>query len=602
MSHYLLATAEVEWQGDTPRSRSYDDIYWHPGRALEEKTHVFTAPLRRRLEQLRHRQALQLTVGELGFGFGVNFLLTASLWCEMPGDGVLTYISVEKHPVTLADLARYHRLLRHQQGVAPALLEALREAWLPPVAGQHTLWLADRVRLILIFGDAAESLSELDAQADAWFLDGFAPSRNAAMWSHELLHLLFARSRPGALVSSYSVAGAVRRGLSQAGFLVTKEPGFGSKQEMLMAYRRGEWRPRHKQAPSLVIAGAGLAGHFCAEAAARHGLAAKLVGGRLGNPSDIPQLAVFPQLATKAEARHRFSLAAFLYMKSAPGMKQTGVVQAPRNQAEKARLQAVAELFPDELIEWRDGCLHFHQAGWWALGDFAQALGLNAQEGFIKDISRDGDAWLCRLQGGETLAAEALILATGQDTSLTGNIFGLRAVRGQALSLPSAGLEAVTTGTVTIFPTDLSAGQGRSVISGSYARSRDPAPWDKDTEALLAAAQAVQPSLAAGREDMDIYVGIRAAARDRLPLVGAVPTQQALDQAVPGARQLAEHQPGLFICNGFGSRGATHARLCAEQLISQILGEASPLSRPQLKMLSPARFALRDSRPNNQEG
>ena len=76
---------------------------------------------------------------------------------------------------------------------------------------------------------ADEALARWDGRADAWFLDGFSPALNPAMWRDEVLALVAARSAPGATAATFTVAGQVRRGLLAAGFAVEKQPGFGRK-------------------------------------------------------------------------------------------------------------------------------------------------------------------------------------------------------------------------------------------------------------------------------------------------------------------------------------------------------------------------------------
>jgi tRNA U34 5-methylaminomethyl-2-thiouridine-forming methyltransferase MnmC len=72
-----------------------------------------------------------------------------------------------------------------------------------------------------------------DPNFDAWFLDGFAPSRNPDMWSLELMQALFDKTRSGGSFATYAAAGFVRRNLQAAGFTVDRRPGFAGKREML---------------------------------------------------------------------------------------------------------------------------------------------------------------------------------------------------------------------------------------------------------------------------------------------------------------------------------------------------------------------------------
>lgn len=203
---YLLEPAAISWEGGTPVSPLFEDIYWHRDQALQEKQFVFVDAVARQLEQVDSITSnLQFTVAELGFGFGINCLLTAEFWQQHAGDAQLNLVSFEKHPVRREDLAG---LLN---GLPLSFADALLDQYPPPIRGQHVIWLAPNIRLLLVLDDAERGLSELDADVDHWYLDGFSPSRNPALWASSIVRQVFARSRPGAVVSTYSAAGHVRR-------------------------------------------------------------------------------------------------------------------------------------------------------------------------------------------------------------------------------------------------------------------------------------------------------------------------------------------------------------------------------------------------------
>ena len=74
---------------------------------------------------------------------------------------------------------------------------------------------------------------------DAWYLDGFAPSKNPQMWDTNLYTQMNRLAKNHATVATYTVAGVVRRGLAAAGFSIERKPGFGTKREMLTAQFNG---------------------------------------------------------------------------------------------------------------------------------------------------------------------------------------------------------------------------------------------------------------------------------------------------------------------------------------------------------------------------
>jgi len=186
----------------------------------------------------RWRGLERFVIVETGFGLGLNFLATWQCWRDDPqACGHLHFVSFERHPLSGADLAVVQR--RWPELAEPA--GQLQRQWPAPNAGAHRLQFeGERVLLTLHFGDAAELLQQHAAgiHGDAFFLDGFAPAKNPALWSPHILKALAKSAAPGATLATWTVAAAVRQGLSAAGFAVTKAPGFGTKREMLRGVRR----------------------------------------------------------------------------------------------------------------------------------------------------------------------------------------------------------------------------------------------------------------------------------------------------------------------------------------------------------------------------
>ena len=89
--------------------------------------------------------------------------------------------------------------------------------------------------LNVITGDARETLPKWREQADAWFLDGFAPSKNPELWEPQLLTEVAHHTNDGGTAATYSAAGHVRASLQAAGFHVERKPGFGRKRHMTVA-------------------------------------------------------------------------------------------------------------------------------------------------------------------------------------------------------------------------------------------------------------------------------------------------------------------------------------------------------------------------------
>lgn len=210
-----------------PYSRAFDDHFYCRSDGRLECGHVF---LSGNYLPARWQRAAPFRIAELGFGTGLNLCETWRQWRgSAPDDASLHFTSFERFPMARADI---ERALAHWPEIERerAILTA---AWPDAPAGRVEIDLEPRVRLTVVCGSALESLGQETTPFDAWYLDGFAPSRNPDMWSVELMDEVFRLTVPGGRFGTYAAAGFVRRNLANAGFIVERRPGFAGKREML---------------------------------------------------------------------------------------------------------------------------------------------------------------------------------------------------------------------------------------------------------------------------------------------------------------------------------------------------------------------------------
>lgn len=230
---------QLEWlDGDVPRAEGFGDTYFSKAGGLAETRHVFLAG-NRLPERFAGRSAF--TIAEFGFGTGLNFLTTLKALQASGGAPKLTYVSFELHPMTREQLGRALAAFPDLADLAAGLLET----WAPePGWNRLELCGAD---LLLGVGDARELIRDLrtagaGAQAgtvpiapvDAWFLDGFSPSRNPELWAADLLQAAHDLTAEDGTLATYTAAGWVRRNLQAAGFAIRKVSGFAGKREMVV--------------------------------------------------------------------------------------------------------------------------------------------------------------------------------------------------------------------------------------------------------------------------------------------------------------------------------------------------------------------------------
>jgi len=215
-------------------SRHFGDVYFSLDGGLAQARHVFIDG-----NDLRPRFAAvsggTFQVAELGFGTGLNFIATWAAWESAQhlrrATARLVYTGFELYPLAPADMARalsgFPSLASYARGLVAAL------------AHEPTGAMFESVCLRVIVGDARGCLPAQPWQADAWFLDGFAPAKNPQLWEPALLRQVFAHTKAGGTAATYTAAGGVRRALAGAGFRVMRIKGCGRKRHMTCAYREG---------------------------------------------------------------------------------------------------------------------------------------------------------------------------------------------------------------------------------------------------------------------------------------------------------------------------------------------------------------------------
>ncbi|WP_347137641.1 tRNA (5-methylaminomethyl-2-thiouridine)(34)-methyltransferase MnmD [Paracoccus sp. SSK6] len=204
---------QLDWRdGGVPVSTRFDDPYFSLAGGLAETRHVFLDG-----NDLPARLRPGFHVAELGFGTGLNCLALAQV-AAVP----VTMTSFEGWPMSLAQLEQAHAAFPELADLSAQL----RAGW-----GRDVIHVG-LVELHLVIGDVAQTLPGWQGRADAWFLDGFSPAKNPAMWAPEIMAHVGRCTAPGGSFATYTAAGAVRRALAEAGFSVTRRPGFGRKRHM----------------------------------------------------------------------------------------------------------------------------------------------------------------------------------------------------------------------------------------------------------------------------------------------------------------------------------------------------------------------------------
>lgn len=229
-----MDTAKIIWRDNQPFSAEFNDVYFSSDNGLAETEYVF---LQGNQLAARWKQAdlKQFTIVETGFGSGLNFLCVAKLWLTCaPKDARLHFISIEKYPLSLADMTETSRMWPTLNALNSDFLTLYQTLIAQNASTEKSGDLGkNNINLTLLIGDISHCLEMINKNIDAWFLDGFSPAKNPDMWSQQLFGKMAELANPHTTFSTFTASSLVRRGLIKAGFHVSKQTGFGKKREML---------------------------------------------------------------------------------------------------------------------------------------------------------------------------------------------------------------------------------------------------------------------------------------------------------------------------------------------------------------------------------
>lgn len=327
MQFPLIQKPDIEMRGEyggVPYSRHYADKYfseidgWAESKAIYFRANDLPA---------RWQGKNDFCVGELGFGSGLNFLMTYKAWQDDPQrPSQLYYVAIERAPVSI-DIIRQ---IGHNWPALAPYAEELIAQFPGDKLGNHSLSFAKgAVRLLLSHGAADAVLSQWDQRVEAWYLDGFAPSRNPSLWDDHLFKLVARNSAEGATLASFTAAGAVRRGLQAAGFKISKQAGFAGKRERITGYfaphnpKQGSQRREILSTDShIYIIGGGVVGLHVAWSLRARGASQPITIldnetiGANACASNTPMAMVMPQISSEMTMRGLLHWQAYHYARA----------------------------------------------------------------------------------------------------------------------------------------------------------------------------------------------------------------------------------------------------------------------------------------------
>ena len=659
---FTIQHAKIHFnQENTPVSDKFDDVYFSNQDGLAETHYVFLEG-NQLWERWVNYQEAHFVIAETGFGTGLNFFAVTTLFREFrqkhPDSPLkrLYFISFEKYPLLLDALQQAH--LAYPQ--FSHLAQHLQQHWLNPIQGCYRFHF-DETTLDLWFGDVAENLPQLgdymNGKIDAWFLDGFAPSKNPDMWNEQLYQQMFRFTKPQGTFATFTVASAVRKGLENAGFNIKKRKGFGKKRECLSGQKTHEkltalstpWfhsQPANLKEQDIAIIGGGIASLCTAISLVKRGAKITIYCENEQtalNASGNKQGAFYPQLSDNNERNIRFYIHAFAYghqflqwaiqQQIEFEHEFCGVALCAYNEKTESKLNKIADLnLPSDLYQSLNqselsekvglplpfGGGFIPQGAWLAPRQLVQDAFafLEKQSIQIKTsqkvtaLSQTEHGWQIKTAENETFNHEVIVLANGHKLTEFEQTrkLPLYPVRGQVSQIPTSAnlLKLKTVLCYDGYLTPVDQAKTSHCIGASHVR--DNATREFSLIEQQENQQKIQQNIPEDwTKEVDTSgniarIGVRCSVRDLTPMMGAVPhfsAQQTQYQNLFNLRrrkqtiEQAENYPNLYLIGALGSRGLTSAPLLGETLASLIYGEPLPMSEDLIHNLMPNRSWVR---------
>jgi len=204
-----------------------EETYHSKHGALQEAVHVFID------NGLNLINSCDINILELGFGTGLNVLVTIDAYLKIDKESKINYFSVEKYPVLLKEVAElsYSELFSNHN-VKDLSLKIHDLEW--EVANELTPGFS----LTKIEKDFFDLKSTELPPIDLVYFDCFGARVQPDLWEMELLEIVAGKMNSGGLLTTYSSKGSVRRNLIELGFEVEKKQGPPGKREMMIAWKK----------------------------------------------------------------------------------------------------------------------------------------------------------------------------------------------------------------------------------------------------------------------------------------------------------------------------------------------------------------------------
>ena len=571
--------------GESIASKDYQDRYFQVN-GFEESKEVYIDGnnLEERWESF---SGSCFTIGELGFGLGLNFLTMMHCWLKKERSFNLDYIGIDKKILEKSNLIMLEEAFPNLKNE----IKVLKECDIVGHNGFECISIPDlKIRLILITEDIQKAINDICvSNIDAWFLDGFDPKKNPEMWEEDILKTVFDLSSCDSSFSSFTSVGRIRRALLENGFEVSKVSGFGTKRHRIIGKKFIE-NKKSNGIKKIAILGAGLSGSNLAFNLANANIEVDIYDALADlnkGSSSGPIASMYPKFSLDNSPRSKFLIASYFfslnfYIKNL-GFENTGLLFYGSDEIKDKWISKILTLGRDDLFELLNddevenflGVSEIKKALHVKKGLYLQPLELKKkllEHRFIKIIpneefvsfSEEKSKVVVDFKSGLRKSYDALAVCTGKGLKDFND--NLKVSYGLMAGISNKDLfnikKPLNHQGYIIPKVD-----GTNWIGSTYEQSPDLKK--ENIEEKIRLNHAIFGRKGLSFEIQDIWEGERVSARSNLPIASKIPETK-----------------NIYCIGGLGSRGLSYAPFLAEIVSSAIQDKQIPLSKEIFSLLN----------------
>lgn len=230
MSERIITPIVTEDGSHTLYIPEMDEHYHSVHGAVQESTHVFIET------GLKAKERSEYKVLEIGFGTGLNALLTA-MEAQLSGAKIY-YTTLELYPLSpeITSHLNYPSVIGLNEQDSQIYQHILDAEWSNGEADFIQVTSCFYIRKLFVDFTKYTFCEKYNLV----YFDAFAPDKQPEMWDSSLFDRISEATETGGILTTYCAKGVVRRALIASGYNVERLPGPPGKREMLRGTKRNE--------------------------------------------------------------------------------------------------------------------------------------------------------------------------------------------------------------------------------------------------------------------------------------------------------------------------------------------------------------------------